>query len=86
MSGDVAPGVVPSLESAPPLGGMVSEPNGQVSSMRVAFLFSVFVVGVVWCALSIRSGAMQEIPWTVVVALSAMAGGKLLQRFAEGRK
>ncbi len=83
---EVAPGVVPRVESTAPLGGMLSEPNGQGSSMRAAFLFSVFVVGFVWCVLSIRANAMQDIPWTVVVALSAMAGGKLIQRFAEGKR
>lgn len=90
---EVAPGLVPSKPkpegaSLPPspLGGLLCEPSGQASSMRVAFLFSIFVVGVVWCVLSIRANAMQDIPWTVVVGLSAMAGGKLIQRFAEGKR
>ncbi len=88
FSGEVPPGVVPATEkpAPPPLGGLLCEPNGQVSSMRAAFLFAIFVVGVVWCVLSIRAGAMQDIPWTVVVGLSAMAGGKLIQRFAEGKR
>lgn len=86
---EIAPGVVPQKARPPaaaPLGGLLCEPNGQVSSVRVAFLVALICVLFVWLVLSLRGGQILELPWSITAALAALAGGKVLQRFAEGKR
>lgn len=82
---EIAPGAIPSQRPrAVPLGGVLCEPSGQVSSMRVAFLFALLVVLLVWMILSLRANEMLDIPPHILAGLAALAGAKAVQRFAEG--
>lgn len=57
------------------------DPNGNLSSMRLCFVWFTLVVSLCWFVISIQKQDLQEIPRQVVYIIMVLAGGKSLQSF-----
>jgi hypothetical protein len=62
---------------------MLSEGDGQLSSMRVAMMLAMVMPLLVWTYLSLRTGTMVDMPGWVVTLQAAATAGKVAQKFAE---
>lgn len=57
--------------------------NGGFSATRLAFLLWVVGLLVIWLLAFFKTGAMPEIPTSVLTLLGILMGGKVVQRFGE---
>jgi len=64
---------------------LISDGDGQPSSMRFAFLYVVITVMTAWFILSIRKGDLIPIDWTQVATVVFAFLGKAAQARSENR-
>lgn len=69
--------------AAPFFARVFSDGAGNPSSLRLIFVLGFAAVAGAWAYLSIRIGALQEIPMTVILFLATLMGGKLWQNQQE---
>jgi hypothetical protein len=62
------------------ISSLFKEQNGQFSAMRVALLFSVFVVFGVWGTISAIRMVLQPIDFNITLIIGTVAGGKAMQK------
>lgn len=65
------------------LGEFFQEQNGSFSSTRLAFLLWAIGVLAVWIVISIRGGAIQPLPESLIMILGVLMTGKVVQKWAE---
>ncbi len=65
--------------------GFLQDDNGNLSSMRLAFLLWVVGVGVllIWGVASLKAGELKIIPDSVTTIIGVLMGGKVMQKFGE---
>ena len=56
--------------------------GGQLSSVRLAFLFWTITVLAVWAIVSIQAGKIQSIDWSVVGIIFTLMTGKVVQSYS----
>lgn len=62
---------------------MLQDNSGGTSSARVAMIVTIGVVLAVWCAVSLKTGAMADIPQSVLTLALGTSALKVAQRFGE---
>ncbi len=63
--------------------GFLQDDNGNLSSMRLAFLLWVVGVLVIWGVASLKAGELKIIPDSVTTIVGVLMGGKVMQKFGE---
>lgn len=63
--------------------GFLQDDNGNLSSMRLAFLLWVVGVLVIWGVASLKAGELKMIPDSVTTIVGVLMGGKVMQKFGE---
>lgn len=59
--------------------------HGFISSMRVAALFTILVIMIVWTILSFCHGNLVDIPMGVYIVIGLVTTGKVVQTFSENK-
>ena len=60
--------------------------EGQLSAMRLAFIVWIFGIFGVWTFASIKAGALQNIPESILYFVGILVTGKFTQRAVEKKK
>jgi hypothetical protein len=63
--------------------GFLQDDNGNLSSMRLAFLLWVVGVLLIWGIASLKAGELKIIPDSVTTIVGVLMGGKVMQKFGE---
>jgi|GEM_PF-2566348 len=63
--------------------GFLQDDNGNLSSMRLAFLLWVVGVLAIWGVASLKAGELKIIPDSVTTIIGVLMGGKVMQKFGE---
>ncbi|MEN9848074.1 MAG: hypothetical protein RL368_814 [Pseudomonadota bacterium] len=63
--------------------GFLQDDNGNLSSMRLAFLLWVVGVLAIWGVASLKAGELKIIPDSVTTIVGVLMGGKVMQKFGE---
>jgi hypothetical protein len=56
-------------------------PDGQLSSMRLCFVWFTFIISLGWLILSLQSSMLLDLPKSLIYVIIVLAGGKSLQSF-----
>ena len=66
-------------------GKSMEESPGEPSAMRVVMVLGLLAITTVWCAVSLHSRTVIEIPQSVIEFALLLIGGKVAQKFSENK-